>query len=195
MARYPAARKVATRERILDAAEALIKERGIDTATVEAVMRKAGLTVGGFYAHFSSKEALAQAALVAGVERSFERLTSGLDDHSPHAFAKELIRRYLGQVDAADFEGACPLPLLLPEVARGDAGFRDVFAARTGELVANVERRLPAVEDMPPRDVALAVFAALAGAVSFARAAATPRGRRRIVAATEASLYRLLGLG
>ena len=66
MARYPVDRKSATRARILAAAETVIKERGSDAATVEAVMRRAGLTVGGFYAHFGSKEALAHEALVAG---------------------------------------------------------------------------------------------------------------------------------
>lgn len=194
MARYPAERKQTTRARILAAAEAVIKDRGAGAATVEAVMRRAGLTVGGFYAHFASKEALAREALIAGIERSFDRLTEGLDEASPQAFARALIERYLAQVEAPDLDSACPLTLLLPEIARSEPAFRDAFAARTGELVTRVEHRLPAVEGMSPRDVALAVFAALAGAVSFARAAATPRGRRRIASATAENLHRLLGL-
>src|SRR5687767_6141229 len=192
MARYPAERKQTTRARILDAAEAVIKDRGAGAATVEAVMRRAGLTVGGFYAHFESKEALAREALIAGVERSFDRLTAGLDAASPPEFARALIERYLAQVEAPDLGSACPLTLLLPEIARSEPAFRDAFAARTGELVTRVEHRLPAVEGMSARDVALAVFAALAGAVSFARAAATPRGRRRIASATATNLHRLL---
>jgi TetR/AcrR family transcriptional regulator, transcriptional repressor for nem operon len=192
MARYPAERKRQTRDRILSAAEAVIKDRGPEAATVEAVMRRAGLTVGGFYAHFPSKEALAREALLAGVERSFECLTSGLDAATPAEFARTLIDRYLSQIESPDLAAACPLTLLLPEIARSEPAFRDAFAARSGELVARVERRLPAVDGMSARDVALAVFAALAGAVSFARAAATPRGRRRIVDATAASLHRLL---
>jgi len=194
MARYPAERKGATRARILRAAEAVIKDRGPEAATVEAVMRRAGLTVGGFYAHFPSKEALAREALIAGMERSFDRLTAGLEQATPAEFARALIDRYLAQVDLPDLEAACPLTLLLPEVARSEPAFRDAFAARSGELIARVERRLPAVDGMNARDVALAVFASLAGAVSFARAAATPRGRRRIVEATAASLHRLLGV-
>jgi len=58
MARYPTEHKQATRRRILAASEKLLKDRGAEGATVEAVMRAAGLTVGGFYAHFPSKEAL-----------------------------------------------------------------------------------------------------------------------------------------
>jgi TetR/AcrR family transcriptional repressor of nem operon len=187
-------RKAATRARILQAAESLIKDRGTEGATVDAVMRKAGLTVGGFYAHFESKEALAREALLAGIERSFDSLTAGLDAATPQDFARTLIERYLAQIEAPELEAACPLTLLLPEVARGEAAFRDAFSARTGELVARVEHRFPVVDGMAPRDVALAVFAALAGAVSFARAASTARGRMRIAAATQASLHRLLGL-
>jgi TetR/AcrR family transcriptional repressor of nem operon len=194
MSRYPAERKQATRARILEAAEALIKDRGPSDATVEAVMKRAGLTVGGFYAHFASKEALANEALVAGVERSFDRLVQGLDDCAPAEFARALIRRYLAQVDEPALSKACPLTLLLPEVARGTPEGRRAFAERTAQLLARIERRLPEVEGLSPRDVALAVFAALAGAVSFARAAATERGRRRIAAATEQSLHRLLGI-
>jgi TetR/AcrR family transcriptional repressor of nem operon len=194
MSRSAAERKRATRERILAAAESVIKDRGPHAATVEAVMREAGLTVGGFYAHFDSKEALAREALVAGVERSFAALTAGLDDATPHAFAAELIRRYLAQLELPTLTGACPLTVLLPEVARGGGDLRETFTARTGALIASIEARLPLVEGMAARDVALAMFAALVGAVAMARASATARGRRRIAAATEASLSRFLGL-
>jgi len=193
MSRYPRERKQATRERILSAAESLIKDRGPEAATVEAVMRRAGLTVGGFYGHFPSKEALAQEALLAGVERSFERMVAGLDVATPDVFARNLITRYLDQVDDP-LSAACPLTLLLPDVARGEAGFREAFAERTGALVGRVEQRLPGVPGMERRDVALALFAMLAGGVSFARAAATLRGRRRIVNATRDGCLRLLGL-
>jgi TetR/AcrR family transcriptional repressor of nem operon len=193
MSRYPAGRKAATRARILSAAEGLIKDQGPDAATVEAVMRRAGLTVGGFYSHFASKEALAQEALLDGVERSFERMVAGLQEATPEVFARTLVTRYLEQVDDP-LSAACPLTLLLPEVARGETAFRESFAARTADLVTRVEDRLPAVAGMARRDVALALFAMLAGGVSFARAAATPRGRRRIVEATREGCLRLLGL-
>jgi len=194
MTRYPPRRKNETRQRILSAAEALIKDRGPHAATVEAVMREAGLTVGGFYAHFDSKEALAREALIAGVERSFASFTEGLGEAPPERFAATLIRRYLSQVDDPALSGACPLSVLLPEVARAEAGFRDEFAVRTGALIARVESRFPVVDGMAPRDVALAVFAALVGAVAMARASTTTRGRKRIAAATEANLCRFLAI-
>jgi TetR/AcrR family transcriptional repressor of nem operon len=194
MSRYPAERKSQTRNRIVAAAERLIKERGSEGASVAAVMREAGLTVGGFYAHFPSKDALIDEALLAGVERSLDRMLRGLEDASPKAFARALIERYLQQATRGELADACPLTLLLPEVARADEAYKQAFAARTAVLVTKVEARLPEVSGMAARDVALAMFAALAGAVSFARAAATTRGRDRILAATQASLERWLGL-
>jgi TetR/AcrR family transcriptional repressor of nem operon len=194
MSRYPAERKLQTRARIVAAAERLIKVRGPQGASVEAVMREAGLTVGGFYAHFPSKEALVDEALLAGVERSLGSMVQGLEHAAPAAFARTLIDRYLEQATVDELGQACPLTLLLPDVARADENARQAFAARTAQLVARVETRLPVVAGMAPRDVALAVFASLAGAVSFARAAATARGRDRILAATRTSLERWLGL-
>jgi TetR/AcrR family transcriptional repressor of nem operon len=194
MSRYPAGRKPQTRERIVAAAERLIKERGTAGASVEAVMREAGLTVGGFYAHFPSKEAMVDEALLAGIERSLGSLVQGLEDVPPATFARTLIDRYLEQATVGELGRACPLTLLLPDVARADVVAKQAFAARTAQLVARVEPRLPQVEGMAPRDVALAMFASLAGAVSFARAAATARGRDRILAATRAGLERWLGL-
>ena len=67
MSRYPSQHKTETRRRILAAAGRVMKARGMEAASVEAVMRDAGLTVGGFYAHFPSKDALAQQALLDGI--------------------------------------------------------------------------------------------------------------------------------
>jgi TetR/AcrR family transcriptional repressor of nem operon len=194
MSRYPAEHKGATRARILAASERLLKDRGVEGASVDAVMRAAGLTVGGFYGHFESKEALAREALLYGVERSFARLTEGTEGLGPQAFLRALIRRYFAQLDDPSLDDACPLTLLLPDVARGGDTFRAEFATRTAALLAQVENRLPDVPGMSRRDVALAVFSALSGAVGMARAAHTARARARIAGATEALLVRTFGL-
>jgi len=78
MAHIPTKHKAATRKRILGAADRIMKARGVDAATVDAVMREAGLTVGGFYAHFPSKEALARESLLHGLEGNVERMLAAL---------------------------------------------------------------------------------------------------------------------
>ncbi len=99
MARYDRQHKGQTRARILSAAERLIKRQGADAATVAATMHAAGLTVGGFYAHFASKEELARESLLFGLDESFRRLTSGLDDLDDRAWLQALIGRYFAQLD------------------------------------------------------------------------------------------------
>jgi len=194
MARYSTAHKQATRQRILAASDRLLKGLGPEGASVEAVMREAGLTVGGFYVHFASKDELTREGLLYGVEASFARLTRGLDHLDGRPFLAALIERYLAQACDAGLGDACPLTLLLPEVARSDDAFRLRFAECTAALVAEVEGRFPAVPGMARRDVALAVFAALSGAVAMARATPAPRAQARIAAATEALLARAFGL-
>ena len=179
MARYPTEHKEATRARILAASERVLKRDGFDGASVEAVMRAAGMTVGGFYAHFASKEDLSRQALLYSVEQSFARLTEGLEDVDDRTFLRMLIERYLAQAEDPALEHACPLTLLLPEVARSDASFRVEFATRGSSSAS---------------ETALAVFAALAGSVAMARAAATPSARRKIAQATGRLLCSALGL-
>ena len=195
MARYDPEHKGQTRTRILSAAERLIKRRGADATTVAGAMDAAGLTVGGFYAHFASKEELARESLLFGLDESFRRLTAGLGDLDDRAWLRALIRRYFAQLDTGTLDDGCPLTLSLPEVARGDEAFRADFGAHAAQLVKSVQHRFPPVAGMASAEVALAVFAALSGAVALARAVARPHVRPRVVAATERMLYELMELG
>src|SRR2546421_171794 len=154
MARYPAEHKQATRGRILAASERLLKRDGFERASVEAVMREAGLTVGGFFPDFESEEDLARQAVLYGIEESFARLTRGLDRLDDRALVRALIARYLEQATDSKLEQACPLTVLLPEVARSPRGFRDEFAARTAALLRTVETRFPRCRGLSQRGTA-----------------------------------------
>ena len=195
MARYPAKHKSETRERILRAADRVIKDRGIDKASVDIVMRGANLTVGGFYAHFDSKEELARQTLVFGLDRCMERLlTSVASISDDRAWLKALIHNYLHHADPSSLAAACPLTVMLPEVARGGPEFQRAFGERTGALLDRIAPRFPEVAGRSRREVATFVFASCAGAISLARAIEAPRGRERVIAATEAMLTHALGL-
>jgi len=105
-----------------------------------------------------------------------------------------LIHNYLHQVDDSSLAGACPLTLMLPEVARGGPEFQRAFGERTRALLDRVSARFPEVAGRSRREVAVFVFASCAGAISLARAVGAPRARERAIAATEAMLAQLLGL-
>ena len=195
MTRYSSEHKARTRKTILAAADRVMKANGVGAASVAAVMRDAGLTVGGFYAHFPSKEALAQEALLHGVEASVERMLALLAPITdPAQWVRALIRHYLAQVDDPALAHACPLTLLLPDVARGERELRNAFAERTGALLDRIASRFPEVPAMSRREAALAVYASCVGAVVLARAVEAPEARQRIVRATEQMLMRALSL-
>jgi TetR/AcrR family transcriptional repressor of nem operon len=194
MSRYPAEHKEATRRRILAASEALMKDRGTEAASVEAVMRRAGLTVGGFYAHFASKDDLAAETLLFGLESSFGRMIAGLEGRQGGDWLRGLIRAYLAQAEDDDLARACPLTLLLADVARADEGPKARFAAATRAMLERVAPHFPERDGLSRREVALATYAALVGAVEFARASPSRTARRAILASCERMLSGWLGL-
>jgi len=195
MARYSAEHKAETLKKILGAADRVMKARGIEAATVDAVMREAGLTVGGFYAHFPSKEALARDSLLYGLECSVERLLLALAPIADRVeWVRALIRHYLAQVYDPALEHACPMTLLLPDVARGERELQNAFAERTGALLDRIAAHFPDVPGMSRREAALAVYTSCLGAVVLARAVAAPEARQRIMRTTERMLLRSLGM-
>ncbi len=195
MARYSEEHKRATRARILVAADRRIKTEGIAAASVEEVMHDAGLTVGGFYAHFPSKEALAREALLDGlarnVEQMFERL-AGIKD--PASWARAMIRLYLAQAETPSLDAACPLTMLLADVARSDRDARNAFGATTNLLLERIAEHFPEVPGMTRRDAVLAVYSSCIGAVMLARAVSSTEARRRVLCNTENMLLRMLAL-
>jgi TetR/AcrR family transcriptional repressor of nem operon len=195
MARYSTEHKGQTRTRILAASDRLLKERGAGATSIDAVMTGAGLTVGGFYAHFESKDDLERETLLYGLDASMDRLLAPLADIADdRAWVRALIHHYLHQIDEPDLARACPLTLLLPEVTRGGPAFQAAFSERTAALLKRVAHRFPAVAGMSPREVAIAVFASCAGAVAFARTIPAPHARERVLNATEKMLAAAFGL-
>ena len=194
MARYPVEHKGETRRKILAASDALMKAQGIGAASVEEVMRGAGLTVGGFYAHFASKEDLAAETLLFGLEQSFERMIRSLDGLAGKAWVRAMIRRYLAQADDEALERACPMTLLLGDVARADDERKRRFAAVTSAMLDRVAPHFPPCDGLAPRQVALATYAALVGAVGFARTSPSRSARHAIMQSCETMLCRWLGL-
>lgn len=195
MTRFDADHKTRTRARILDAADRLIKARGVEAASVHDVMREAGLTVGGFYAHFSSKEALASEALLTGLTRNVDHLLAsleGIPDGAP--WVRALVDRYLAQVYEPDLGQACPLTLRLPDLARANDDARNAFAAHTGALLSRIATHFPETPGISRRDAVLFVYSSCAGAVAIARAVTSPEARRRILGSTRDMTLRALGI-
>jgi TetR/AcrR family transcriptional repressor of nem operon len=157
----------ANRERILDAAGTLFRERGFDGIGVDEIMKRAGLTHGGFYGHFTSKDDLAAeiTARVLGKEGWIERLTG-----SAHASFGEVVRAYLSARHRDDAGRGCLFAALGADVVRQPRGVRRAFTDGLRARVDTLARLLPGRSAAARRRKALATLAGLVGALTLARA-------------------------
>jgi TetR/AcrR family transcriptional repressor of nem operon len=158
--------KAATREKILDLAAARLRREGLAGNAVHRLMRDAGLTHGGFYVHFSSKEALDIAALeraMDGLGNPAQALPKNL---SRAESRKQLSARYLARSHRDNPETGCPLSALLSEVAHGSTAFREAYAACVAQSLLNRQQELG--ETPPGEDIALVALAL--GGLALARA-------------------------
>src|SRR5688572_3353114 len=106
-----AVRKHETHELILKSAGTIARREGLRAASVPRVMRGAGLTVGGFYAHFDSKTAM-DAEIVRGLLGGQSRWLSGLEDSSGLAWVQRALKRYLDR-EHRDKADGCAYPAVL----------------------------------------------------------------------------------
>ena len=167
--RYPKEQKAETRGRILIAAARLFRESGYDGVGVDAIMNEAGLTAGGFYSHFSSKETLFAEAMATALDPSNTlRATK-----SPALAASDrlaaLIRGYLSRTHRDTVAGGCPLPALTADVARKSDTTRESYERDFLRYVNEIEGLLPE-GSVPPRERALAIVAQCVGGLMLSRA-------------------------
>ncbi|RKH74225.1 TetR/AcrR family transcriptional regulator [Corallococcus aberystwythensis] len=186
--RYTAEHKQATHARILAAAEKLFRAEGFSGASVERVMRAAGLTVGGFYAHFASKEALLAESLRAFMSGNRSRWLAGLKVSRGTEFLERFASRYLDQYDRDTGETACMMPSLLSDVTRATPEVQAAFAQGLEDLVGEAQAQLPAREGATPRQQMLATVALCFGAMTLARATASQPLAEEILDAARALL-------
>jgi TetR/AcrR family transcriptional repressor of nem operon len=157
-------RKAETRERILAAASRLFRSQGIDAVGVDAIMHAAGLTHGGFYSHFASKEALVGEVSATSLAHSAARWERISEEEAPPAALARIVDGYLDPAHVAAMERSCVLATLGAEVARR----RDAHPA----ITASIRRMLDVLTRCLPgrrRQRAFEVLSAMVGAVVLAR--------------------------
>lgn len=162
-----AEQKERTHENILRSAASLLRERGVAGARVADVMQRAGLTVGGFYAHFPSKEALIDEALCRTATELRAQLFGelrGQDD-----VISGVLRRYLSKAHRDNAELGCPFPAVVSEIATTAPEHRDALASELEKMSAELAAHVHDGE-LPKRHIALALAALMIGGLSLARA-------------------------
>jgi TetR/AcrR family transcriptional regulator, transcriptional repressor for nem operon len=178
----PTQRRAETRQRILAAAGSLFREHGIDGIGVDAVMKQAGLTHGGFYLHFPSKEALAAEVSQSLLETAAAKWDEISRDPDRGAALESIVRYYLDPTRVATAH-CCPLTTLGPDVARRSTSKAAVSGALVGMLEA-LARVLPGRK----RQKALAALSTMVGAVVLSRLADDPALAEAFLQAATASI-------
>src|SRR5580704_4039061 len=146
-----AQQKERTHETILASAARILRSKGIAGARVADVMSGAGLTVGGFYAHFGSKEALVDEVLRRTATEMRGRLFARLDEKPPADRAEVVLKRYLSPAHRDDIEQGCPLPAVVGEVGTTAAEHRDALAGQVDAFASELAVHLPASQGIPRR--------------------------------------------
>ncbi|WP_373046836.1 TetR/AcrR family transcriptional regulator [Vulgatibacter sp.] len=185
--RYKPEHKQATRARILAAAGKLFRSDGLAGASVDRVMRGAGLTIGGFYGHFASKEALVAETLRSLLQRYRAAWLGGLEELEGAAFLDHFARRYL-TVHNRDDESGCAMPSILSELGRSAPEVQAVLEEEVEPLFAALEARLPPQPSISPRQRALATLSLIFGAMALARATRSTALSDEFLAAARAFL-------
>ncbi|MCV3271668.1 TetR/AcrR family transcriptional regulator [Roseobacter sinensis] len=172
------AEKQKSHKRIIDAASSLFRDRGIEATSVADVMQAAGLTHGGFYRHFASKEALVRDAFKAAVDDVQAEMAAAPTDEVRRAARGEYLARYLSGEHLDDRRRGCPLAALGAEISRLDGPVRSE-ASRTVESMA----RLLNSDEADVAEQGLAMMALLLGTITLARIAETPELADAVLAA------------
>lgn len=175
MRRSAPSRKEETHERIVEAAARAIRRSGYDGTSVSDIMKDAGLTHGGFYAHFPSREAmLAEAADRAGAEAvaASARIAAAA---SPQEALRVLLEAYLSKAHVQNAETGCPVVALGSEMPRQAPEVRRASTRRIKEMIDLVARQSPDWGQPGAHERALATVATMVGAVLLARAVDDPK--------------------
>jgi TetR/AcrR family transcriptional regulator, transcriptional repressor for nem operon len=192
--RYDSEHKERTRARVLKEAAKAIRAEGPHRVGVAAMMAKAGLTHGGFYAHFASKDDLVVAAMSRMFDEAsakFDRLTAG---KPPAAALRAYIDFYLSRQHRDARDTGCPLPSLSADLPRLGVAARRQFAAGLAGLTARVEGLLSALGWPDAETLASSALAEMAGALSMARGVADPKQSDVILKASRNALKLRFGL-
>ncbi|MGA7260866.1 MAG: helix-turn-helix domain-containing protein [Stellaceae bacterium] len=164
------------RRRIVETASRMFRERGFDGVGVDAIMKGAGLTHGGFYGHFRSKEALAAEALARALERGTQRQSRFTD-------LGDLVSDYLSERHRANRADGCAVAALGPEMVRQGEGIRRGVTAHLREQLDRFSQLIKNGTAASRRNRAIATLAGIIGALVLARAVDDPALSDEILAA------------
>ena len=192
--RYSDTHKQETRKKVVRAAAAAVRAKGPDRVGVAEIMAEAGLTHGGFYAHFPNKEALVAAAVEEAFgqsRRRFARMTEGM---APGDALTTFVESYVSSDHRDNPQRGCPISTLTSDLPRQGPLVRRAFDTGVANLIARLEAWLPERDPAARRTLASSLMAEMAGAVALARAVSDERFAEQLLDASRTRIKARAGL-
>ena len=185
---YSKSDKAETHTRIVRVAAKRFRERGLEGIGVADVMKEAGVTVGGFYKHFGSRDELVVEALAT----AFKDLDVW-EEHTPDM--AHLLQNYLTEAHRDAPGTGCAMGALLGDMTRGSKSARALYAERVKRTLAFLSALLPSSQRPDKRRRALLILSALLGALNLSRAVSDPNLSREILQGVREELIGLVQPG
>jgi TetR/AcrR family transcriptional repressor of nem operon len=169
--RYSKEHKQDTHARIVRKASVRLREKGAHGIGVADLMKEAGLTHGGFYAHFDSREALVIEAFNHAMDRSTERWRKMAEQTPPEKRLAAIVDAYLTAVHRDDPGHGCAITALGPEIARESPKTRKAFAAKLDQMIDMMADHITGVPRKAARKQAISTLVTMAGTILLSRIA------------------------
>jgi TetR/AcrR family transcriptional regulator, transcriptional repressor for nem operon len=169
--RYSREHKLETHARIVKKASVRLREKGAHGIGVADLMKEAGLTHGGFYAHFDSREALVIEAFADAMDRSTERWRKIAEQTPPERRLATIVDSYLTTIHRDDPGHGCAIPTLGADIARESPKTRKAFAAKLEQMIDMLTAQIPDVPRRAARKQAMAAIATMMGTLVLSRVA------------------------
>lgn len=169
--RYSREHKQETHDRIVKKASVRLREKGAHGIGVADLMKEAGLTHGGFYAHFDSREALVIEAFGYAMDRSMEHWRKLTGEAAPEKRLALIAESYLSTLHRDNPGHGCSIPALGAEIARESPKTRKAFAGKLDQMIEMMTDYIPNMPRKAARKQAIATLATMVGTMLLARTA------------------------
>ena len=188
--RYRPEHKAEIHRKIVKDASQRVRAEGLNGAAVAAVMRDTGLTHGGFYKHFASKDDLLLESLREAFREIVDTWVHAAKQSSNKAAWKAIVKAYLSPEHCEHPEHGCPLAALAPELARVDKRMKPQIVAELAKYKSQMLPFMPGRRTEDKERAFFAIFSTIIGAIEIARMLPDPAMREKVMASARDFLLR-----
>lgn len=179
--RYDPDHKARTHQRIVRNASRQLRARGLNGPAVSTLMKASGLTHGGFYRHFGSRDDLVVEAIEASLQELRERLIAAAEEAKPGDGWKAIVRSYLTLERCDRTEDGCPIAALAPDMARTRPPLKRKISSAILKLNGELSPFMPGPTSEEKAANFLSIFSSMVGAIAIARTMPDPAVRQSIL--------------